>query len=584
VRIPATHLLAAVLFALPAVLVTNETFQPVDTRITLEGATATQVLRLARSQPLFLEYGLTLRAPGAARPTAVIDLNGTTVTRVPAERLYVPVSGKVLAPARAAREGANELRVQIEGAVDATFELNGRLQNYYGIAPDFPRVFVVPDAAVRHLFATEPVVRTAIRSAACIALGLMLAWLAGRGGPAGVRRWLLFSSPSWLVWLLLGYGLATPLHVWLSVEALVVGALGGWAIARAGTWLLDHRRRAARMAAVVAVNVLVLEVALRGFNAVRPSFVFYSSGYERYRGQPGARFYDTTLNSGGFNDLEHERTRPPGVTRRIVAIGDSFALGVVPYRENYLTRLESELSPGGRVEVINIGIPATGPADYLAMLVKEGLPYGPDLVIANVFVGNDFEVPGRRWHEHSFVATFLRALWRLRGGTPPAPAARDGALVEYRDDEPSLSRERFLEIEVGRSWVYVRSDRAMIDAVDRVRADLRGMRDVAARAGAGFLVVLLPDEVQVDERLRAEVTLASGYAASDLDFERPNRLLREQLAADGTRVVDLLPAFQNAARTSRLYKPRDTHWNIAGNQLAAREIAAAVRATVTARP
>jgi hypothetical protein len=43
--------------------------------------------------------------------------------------------------------------------------------------------------------------------------------------------------------------------------------------------------------------------------------------------------------------------------------------------------------------------------------------------------------------------------------------------------------------------------------------------------------------------------------------------------------VDLLPAFRSAARTTRLYKPRDTHWNIAGNRLAAREIAAAVRAS-----
>jgi hypothetical protein len=92
-------------------------------------------------------------------------------------------------------------------------------------------------------------------------------------------------------------------------------------------------------------------------------------------------------------------------------------------------------------------------------------------------------------------------------------------------------------------------------------------------------VVLIPDEAQVDDRLRTEVRLASGSAAGDLDFERPNRLLRERMTADGIPVVDLLPAFRGAARTTRLYKPRDTHWNIAGNRLAAREIAAAVRAS-----
>ena len=576
-RISADHVVAALLFALPALLVTNEGFQPLDERIRLEGVTATRTVHLARAEPLFLEYGLTIRAQGGARPTAVIDLNGTVVARMAAEQLYVPISGKVLAPVDAARIGANALRVRTEGPADATFELTGRLQNYYGIAPDIPRVFVVADAAVWHLFATEPRLRLLGRAVACLALGLALSWLAARGPATGPRRWLLLASPAWLLWLVLAYSVASPLHIWLSAESLAVGAVAGWALARAGTWLIDHRRVAGRMAALAAVNLVLLEVALRGFHAVQPSFVFYSSGYERYRAQPGARFYDSTLNSAGFNDVEHQRTRPAGVDTRIVAIGDSFALGVVPYRENYLTRLESELSPEGRVEVVNIGIAATQPSDYLAMLVKEGLSYDPDLVIANVFVGNDFEVRRRRWFEHSFVATFVRALWRLRG-TAPAPAAADGA-VEYRDDEASLSRERFLEIEVGRSWVYVRSDGALMDAVERVSDDLREMRDVAGRAGSRFLVVLIPDEVQVNDALRAEVTLASGEAAADFDFERPNRLLRERLSADGIAVVDLLPAFRSAARATRLYKPRDTHWNSAGNRLAAREIAAAVRAT-----
>ena len=41
--------------------------------------------------------------------------------------------------------------------------------------------------------------------------------------------------------------------------------------------------------------------------------------------------------------------------------------------------------------------------------------------------------------------------------------------------------------------------------------------------------------------------------------------------------LDLLPAFVEAGQRTRLYKPRDTHWNLAGNRLAAEVIAPIMR-------
>jgi hypothetical protein len=49
-------------------------------------------------------------------------------------------------------------------------------------------------------------------------------------------------------------------------------------------------------------------------------------------------------------------------------------------------------------------------------------------------------------------------------------------------------------------------------------------------------------------------------------------MLSRELGQRGIRSLDLLPAFRNSS-AARLYKPRDSHWNIAGNRLAAEAIA-----------
>jgi hypothetical protein len=102
------------------------------------------------------------------------------------------------------------------------------------------------------------------------------------------------------------------------------------------------------------------------------------------------------------------------------------------------------------------------------------------------------------------------------------------------------------------------------------------MRDVARQAGAELLVVLIPDEAQVDVALEDTIARATGMAPGDLDFARPTDVIARALAEKDIAAIDLLPAFAGASPTTRLYKPRDTHWNVAGNRLAADVIGAAL--------
>ena len=181
------------------------------------------------------------------------------------------------------------------------------------------------------------------------------------------------------------------------------------------------RRRRSRVlgalrdtAIVLLVTAVLAEVALRVYHAIQPSFMFYDMSYNQYCGQPGGWHRDTRLNSLGFNDTEFATEKAPS-TFRIVALGDSFAFGVVPYRYNYLTLLEDMLkvrNPG--VDVFNMGIPATSPYHYVDLLFKEGLAFQPDGVIVSLFVGNDLSRhDARPKYTYSYLITFGRVILTL---------------------------------------------------------------------------------------------------------------------------------------------------------------------------
>ena len=98
------------------------------------------------------------------------------------------------------------------------------------------------------------------------------------------------------------------------------------------------------------------------------------------------------------------------------------------------------------------------------------------------------------------------------------------------------------------------------------------MKRLCDHRNIGLTVVLIPDEMQVSQPLQTRVVAASGLAPASFDFALPNRLLRarfEQLEID---YIDLTPEFSTQSLNEPLYRPNDSHWNIAGNGLAARPI------------
>ena len=326
---------------------------------------------------------------------------------------------------------------------------------------------------------------------------------------------------------------------------------------------------------ILLISLALGEAALRAYNRIRPSFIFHDDSYNRFRVSPHSKYLGFATNSLGFYDTEF--TKPAGGAFRIVALGDSFAFGVVPYQNNYLTLLEEFLSrTGSGLQVLNMGISRTSPADYLNLFVHEGLALEPDLVLVSFYVGNDLIDTynslrtARPLYERSYVVALLRFAFRLRTHIEPHPA--DSRLV-YSDDAPNLSRQYYLEIIGGRAKIYLVGWEGLPVAVDGAMGAIEKIASICQQRSVPLAVVLIPDETQLNPELQATLLATYRiYRESRMDYLQPNRMLAERLDHGGIPFLDLYPAFAEAARTQRLYKPLDSHWNIAGNRLAAERI------------
>jgi hypothetical protein len=317
------------------------------------------------------------------------------------------------------------------------------------------------------------------------------------------------------------------------------------------------------------------EVVLRFVHHFHPGFIFFSDSYNRFRREPFSWDYSFRINSHGFKDVEFEVAK--GGAYRIIGIGDSFAVGVVPYEDNYLTLVEEDLRRSGwDVELFNMGIPNIGPKEYSALLMAEGLELDPDMVLLSFFVGNDFlesvRVIERSAVDYSYVVSLLRYAFiirpQLKKNIPEGP-------WEYDDTSPTVTSETFLKIERWRSRICFQSPKSFTVLLDSAVGKLDEISKICRRRNIALVVVVIPDEFQVSPKLQDAIfeSRKKPREESAVDFARPNQMLARELDALGIEYLDLLPAFADAGQRARYYKLRDTHWNIAGNQLAAELIA-----------
>ncbi len=319
----------------------------------------------------------------------------------------------------------------------------------------------------------------------------------------------------------------------------------------------------------------------------------------RERLSPGTLIRGFPINSEGDYDTERERDG----RRLVLSIGDSFSVGVVPYPYHFTTVAEQQWP---EIEVYNVGLPTIGPKEYLHLIETRVGDLEPEAVVVNVFVGNDINQALNRdswdlgsWSwldaDHWLVSLYVRRLWAVSGqavgdealpehtsagvgwgrGDERLEALRRSSLSEWPHlGDPSLERNMmteatFLGIETTRArracsrWTAAYG--MLFDLLEEMRA---------ACAPAPLLVMLIPDEFQVEDALWEDIV--DSTPGESLDRFQPQRLLVEGLAERALPTLDLLPLMREAPtwtgapddeRRRALYHLRDTHINARGNRL-----------------
>ena len=338
---------------------------------------------------------------------------------------------------------------------------------------------------------------------------------------------------------------------------------------------MESRRKFVNLTlTTVALTMLSLgatEIALRIYHYMHPVFIFYDDSYYRFRGKPFARYWDFRLNSRGFHDVEF--TEKKNSAYRILGIGDSFAYGAVPHGQNYLTLLGARLREDRfNVEVLNMGIPSAGPKEYLALLLREGLELQPDMVLLSFFVGNDFtdsqrRWSARRWYSYSYVTSLLHYILVTRWKYDEQLVQKETA---YCDDCPFFEPAAYLQIERTRSSIYLGEDQTWTKLLRDTMFYLNQIQQVCQTKKIDFQVVIIPDEVQVNSLLQTEVrSMLPDELKKKWNVAFPIDQFMAALREAKIGYIDLFPQFLQASESRSLYRPRDTHWNIAGNRLAA---------------
>lgn len=274
---------------------------------------------------------------------------------------------------------------------------------------------------------------------------------------------------------------------------------------------LPRRADLVVLLASTLVTVLALEVAIRAGLVPLPEYVL-SDGWQRerwLRGRAGdARVtkhridrFDPELgwtlapglagvpvngapvhsNSAGMRGTR-EYAPEGGGALRVVALGDSFSFGqCVADDESFAAQLERQIAPA---EVLNLAVHGYGHDQMLLRLRRDGLRYGPDLVLLG-FLNADVERNQLRFRDYA------KPRFRLDGGelsleNVPVPSPEEFAA---RFHLRSANYARMLRDAVFAGRLERRNKR-------RTEAILRAIAAESRAAGARLALVYLPSENQ----------------------------------------------------------------------------------------
>lgn len=358
------------------------------------------------------------------------------------------------------------------------------------------------------------------------------------------------------------------------------------------------------------VTVMVAEVAVR---ILRPlsTLVFRVDADLGYRLAPNqisrsvSRDFNVEIrtNSEGFHDVDHDVVKPSDVYR-IVVLGDSFVEGLqLETDEGFTRQLEQRITGwrrDKRLEVINLGISGTGPAQHYRTLELYGLRYQPDLVLMALLPDNDFRdsyqplsgAISKPFYRINRDDSLSLVLPQVSKGTAEARFAlqRSALLQLVRKVLANIPLEGWLGtmgllspqggVDAGTSGLRIPSDWFVYMAdppapwPDAYRVTLRMIEEsarLANRHHAKFLAMIIGSTATIEGRWAEALAPYPDAARVRWEYDRPERVIEDVGRRAGFEVVNLVDSFRSDYRAHRRSHSwaHDGHWNAAGHRLAA---------------
>ncbi len=319
----------------------------------------------------------------------------------------------------------------------------------------------------------------------------------------------------------------------------------------------------------------LLEISLRLYHVHDPAFMIVpDTTYMKYRGKPFSNeFNGFKLNSRGYKDVEFNTVKKSG-TFRILAIGDSQTYGAVPYPESYITLVENKLREAcAECEILNMGVPSTGPVDYLSILLNEGFDLQPDMILLHFNVFDDFKNGGKRFklYSYSAAAAFINSI--ISNSFKPEGVVFGSGM--YREGISLRSDSAYMRLLIdAHGKVFLKNNPAFIDDFQSSFSYLREIKKICGMKNVILAVVMIPADLQIHPALQKKALVTLRAAGSDADFRIPNRMLAGEL--NGLRIpyIDLLDYFliNNNMKETCFTQGNDPHWNRFGSRVAADSI------------
>ena len=286
------------------------------------------------------------------------------------------------------------------------------------------------------------------------------------------------------------------------------------------------------------------------------------------------------------NDL-NLRDQPIGPRRaeefRILFLGDSFTFGLgVEIEDTFVKQVENGLRGSRPLRTINAGGRGTNASQQYSFLRDHQSILDPDLLVLQVYIGNDFHDSRDSIDTTEEMNTANRPK-RARGPLMPQPESWLSAGKQWVRDlhlyTPEVIYNRLLRLDFvddllcryevrygSRALLLRRYPSVQQQLVAHEIESLTRITDYCAAEGIRIASIIIPYKLQVFKKNLLDSRI--------YDYRKPNALLTDFFRDHEVPCIDFLEQYQQVPESDvrSFYYFRDAHWTVRGHQYAARKI------------